>query len=432
MPVRYEEGRGVKRAGLRRVIFGGFRFVRPFARALVTMSALLACGAEDAGTDPSTDAPTFSEPAPEDEGGLLPERPTSDAGTSTTEPDGGAPLQGILHEWVWIDVPGAVCGYGQPTGFLVNLGTGSDVLFYLEGGGLCWDEASCAANVQGTTVAHHFTSGYDKDTFLHQGEHTGLTNRAQPNNPFKDSTIIYVPYCTGDFHAGSTTRWFPLAKKTAHWAGRQNLDLFLAKIVPAFPDVSRVTLAGSSAGGYGTLINYWHVKEAFGNKRVDMISDSSPALWNNSVILGGLGAWNATAALPPNCPTCKDNLRNIYAYYDATYPEARLAFTTNDRDLGISLGGYLMTPYPQFYDAIRDLTFGTMKSFSNLKYFVADGTHHPLMDDLDVVSQPHCCTPVFGRCFFPQACGKAVNLGDWLTQMATDDPSWASQTAIAH
>jgi hypothetical protein len=326
-----------------------------------------------------------------------------------------------------------VCGYGQPTGFEVNVGTGSDVLFYLEGGGLCWDEASCEAGVSalpGVAPAHHFTSGYDEQTFKTDREQSGLFDRTRANNPFKHSTIIYIPYCTGDFHAGSTTRWFFTAQKTAHWAGRKNLDLFLSKVVPALPDASRVTLAGSSAGGFGALINFWHVKEAFGKTRVDLISDSSPALWNNSLIFAGLDSWNVAAALPPGCPQCKDSMRELYPYYATTYAGSRLALTTNDKDIAMAVGGYGLLPYPQFYDAVRDLTVHTLEPLQSWKYFVAGGTEHPLMDNLDAVSQPHCCSWILGLCA-QRICGNPLTLGDWLTQMRTDDPTWTHQTSIA-
>ena len=56
-----------------------------------------------------------------------------------------------------------------------------------------------------------------------------------------------------------------------------------------------------------------------------------------------------------------------------------------------------------------------------------------MLYDLGTVSQPHCCQPVLksllGICV-AQPCGQPMTLGDWLTKMATDDPSWTSQTSI--
>ena len=42
----------------------------------------------------------------------------------------------------------------------MNEGTGSDVLIYMEGGGLCWDGASCALDIPGfAQLASYFTNG---------------------------------------------------------------------------------------------------------------------------------------------------------------------------------------------------------------------------------------------------------------------------------
>jgi hypothetical protein len=46
---------------------------------------------------------------------------------------------------------------------------------------------------------------------------------------------------------------------------------YLKRIVPTFPDPSRVILSGSSAGGYGALANWWQTQQAFGDVRVDLI-----------------------------------------------------------------------------------------------------------------------------------------------------------------
>src|SRR5689334_21969024 len=79
-------------------------------------------------------------------------------------------LSGPVGEWTWFDIPGAVCGYGQQTGIGVSVGTGSEVMIYLEGGGLCWDEVTCAASIpplppvtnQTIVLASYFTSGFTR------------------------------------------------------------------------------------------------------------------------------------------------------------------------------------------------------------------------------------------------------------------------------
>lgn len=52
------------------------------------------------------------------------------------------------------------------------------------------------------------------------------------------------------------------------------------------------------------------------------------------------------------------------------------------------------------------------------------------MANVDAVSQPHCCKSTLGLCLEKKSCGTPLILADWLTQMVTDDPMWANQTAI--
>jgi hypothetical protein len=352
-----------------------------------------------------------------------------------------APSLGPVGQWEWHDVPGAVCGYGQQTGFAVNVGTGSDVMIYLEGGGLCFDEITCAAMLPSTPItggatalASYFTDGFTAATFaqiLAQGGYsTGIFDRTLPNNPFQDSTLIYIPYCTGDLHTGSTTQWFFLNQRTAHFAGLQDLDLFLAMIVPAFPDASRVTLTGTSAGGFGSVLTYAHVSEAFGDKRVDLVTDSGPLLWIDPVVSLGFPVWNTNALIPADCPQCLQNYTHLYSYLSTKYPASRFALLSHDQDLVISVG-YLMLPFPEFYLTMNDFTRHTIGPNPNWKYFVAGGTGHGFLYNLRESSTEQVlhCNWQFGLCV-PYWVPVTTVLADWLTQLVTDDPGWQSVSSI--
>jgi hypothetical protein len=49
-------------------------------------------------------------------------------------------------------------------------------------------------------AVHDATVGDDDDpACARSGRHPGLH---QPENPFLDYNIVFVPYCTGDFHLG--------------------------------------------------------------------------------------------------------------------------------------------------------------------------------------------------------------------------------------
>ena len=229
-------------------------------------------------------------------------------------------LAGPTGLWAWFDIPGTRCGNGSQTGIGVNIGTGTDLLIYLEGGGACWDELTCSVGIDGLGLASYIHSGYGREQFDAATPRAGIFDRELPDNPFRDATMIYVPYCTGDLHAGSATQRHPIAQRTMHFAGRQNLEADLAQIVASFPEPSRVTLAGSSAGGWGSTFNYGRVAEAFGDVRVDLVADSSPMFARYGLLLLGWRAWGLSSALPPDCASCADDFRAVLPHYASAYP----------------------------------------------------------------------------------------------------------------
>src|SRR5206468_3191319 len=75
-------------------------------------------------------------------------------------------------------------------------------------------------------------------------------DRHDDTNPFRNDSFTFVPYCTGDVHAGSK----PDANyggRITHHVGYQNMTAYLTRLVPTFSSASRVILSGSSAGGFG-------------------------------------------------------------------------------------------------------------------------------------------------------------------------------------
>jgi hypothetical protein len=344
-----------------------------------------------------------------------------DAGTLVTHDVSGAdaappPLSGPVNQWTWFDVPGAVCGDGSQTGIGVNFGTSDELVIYLEGGGLCWDEPSCEIDLGGTLhLASFFRIGYHRDTFG-TGPSTGMFDKTLATNPYKDATLVYVPYCTGDLHTGSTTAYFPLTRLTGHFAGGTNLALELQLMLQSFPSLARVTLTGSSAGGYGAVLNYDRVAQAFAPTRVDLVSDSAP-LWNNPLFTNGYNVWNTSAILADDCAHCLVNqpYPALYSYLSAKYPAARFAFLSHDQDLVIAAGFLQLPPYPFFYFSMKAFTLGELGPLPNWRYFVAAGTAHTTVYDLSGTSlEAHA----------------PVVLDAWLTQMASDDPNWRSATTI--
>lgn len=340
---------------------------------------------------------------PADPGGVDDLRAPSDQGGEVDRVN----LAGPTGRWAWFDIPGTTCGNGSQTGIGVNIGTGGDLLIYLEGGGACWDELTCTVGVNGLGLASYIHSGYGPDQFDAATPSAGIFDRRLEENPFRDSTIIYVPYCTGDLHAGARTQRHPVAGRTMHFNGRLNLEADLAHIVASFPEPSRVTLAGSSAGGWGAVFNYERVAEAYGDVRVDLVADSSPMLDDLGLLVLGGRAWGLASALPPGCAGCADDLRAIHQHHAASYPGSRFAYLSFASDLVVSLGA-AMDPL-SFQAALKRLQLETIRPIANARYFSPAGPGHTMLHDLATVASG------------------SVTLGDFLIEMASDSPTWSNK-----
>ena len=132
-----------------------------------------------------------------------------------------SPIVATADQWTWVPFPDAFCGDGSTVGIGINpSSTGTRLLIYLEGGGACYDELTCYT----LQTAANFTSGYSEAAFNAEAADTGYLakpggffDRTSANNPFKDYSFVYVPYCTGDVHAGNNV--IQLGTNTAHFVG---------------------------------------------------------------------------------------------------------------------------------------------------------------------------------------------------------------------
>jgi hypothetical protein len=341
---------------------------------------------------------------------------SSDASAAT---DGGAdastaPIVAPNDTWTWVDFPDSKCANGSPTGIAINPHAGAtDVMFYFEGGGECYDAASCwesnppkAANLD----------GYDSTTFATvKQKNYPILNRADATNPFNAMNFVYIPYCTGDLHAGQTIANLALSDggtRPTYFYGATDMDIFLARVVPTFPGTTHVWETGTSAGGFGTFLNFDRIHTAF-NVRVDMLDDSGPAILGKGGVnnKGLLDAWGYVA--PTGCASPCDAFSQILAYdtqTQATFsPPGRYGFMTFAEDTTIAPDfGYALADYP-----------GVMATYSS-----------------SLPAAPAAATFIVSN--EPQPSHVVESDGTletqympWITAMVTDSTTWAD-TTYAH
>jgi hypothetical protein len=346
------------------------------------------------------------------------------AGCGSDGPSGGPPTLGTTpNQWDYVAVAGSKCMNGSPTGVGVNLGTSGDLVIYLEGGGACFNSSTCGS------VAH--PGGWNETNYATEIGiyNVGLFDRLDDSNPFHDATFVFVPYCTGDVHSGSK----PDGMGGRQFVGYQNIGHDLEYLVPQTKDVHRVVLAGSSAGGFGALINYERTQTAFGDKPVLLLDDSGPPLGDMYLTpcLQKLfrDTWNLDAALPAGCTACKQadggGLENAVSYLADAHPDRRLGLVTSSRDGTIrSFYGYgypdcqagaagFPMPETAFEAGITQLRDVALADHPNFRVYTKDsGEHVWLLFPPDTVS--------------PHKDGSGKHLAAWLDEMLDPEATWDS------
>ncbi|MGO9838854.1 MAG: pectin acetylesterase-family hydrolase [Polyangiaceae bacterium] len=190
--------------------------------------------------------------------------------------------------WQFVPVEGTMCRNGSPTGIALNLNPSSkQLMIYLEGGGACFNSITCGMNPESfpnpttnptTCTASDGAACVSFSERLGGAEGSaGIFNRADTANPVADWNFVYVPFCTGDIHAGNKPNG-TIAGVTGvqQFVGYANVARDLARIVPTFPGLTKVLLTGISAGGFGAAANYPQVARAFGGVPVYDLDDSGP------------------------------------------------------------------------------------------------------------------------------------------------------------
>jgi hypothetical protein len=288
------------------------------------------------------------------------------------------------RRWSWVDVEGSTCMDGSPTGIGVNLSADSDRLaIVFEGGGACFNEVSC------TGVAH--PDGYgvvDLAAFADSIGRTGLFDRDDADNPLADWNWIYVPYCTGDIHAGDKPDGFGGRRQVGYVNSTHAID----RVRDEFAGhVSQVLIAGQSAGGFGAALNYDQATRAFDGVRVDLLDDSGPPLSSTYLTpcfeAKVTEAWNLDTIRPADCAACEDGgIGQIVRYYGETYTEGHQGYVSSVEDLTIRQ--FIGFGYPDCEDyvfpmaadvyqaAIAELRDDVVAALPNASVFSLAGDEH--------------------------------------------------------
>ncbi len=213
-----------------------------------------------------------------------------------------------IENWEKIVAPAdCMCSDGSEFSIFVRHASSSKVMFFFQGGGACFDANGCDP-----------TSGQYLPRVIGPadiGEGEGIFDFDNPDNPFADFSVVFVPYCTGDVHIGNAVHDYGLSDSgndvVVHHNGYVNGTTALAKLVELFPDAAEVVVSGESAGSIPTPLYAGLLHDQLPNARLTVLADGSGAYPDvpslNSFIGGLWGTVNAIPDWPENADATAEN-----------------------------------------------------------------------------------------------------------------------------
>nr|WP_295899400.1 pectin acetylesterase-family hydrolase [uncultured Bdellovibrio sp.] len=151
------------------------------------------------------------------------------------------------RSWEKITIPGAVCGNGQSYSVFLDRKDTDKVLVEFMGGGACWSEGTCYGDSPLTSLQP-----------LEQAPTSVFANDGMANNPWNRHTALFLPYCTGDVHAGQHVTSYKPSVLLYH-NGYNNVALTFQYLqqqnILNFQSAKDVTVWGFSAGALGAFLH---------------------------------------------------------------------------------------------------------------------------------------------------------------------------------
>jgi hypothetical protein len=233
---------------------------------------------------------------------------------SSTLAASAAPVPRLPPGWISVPAGGAsTCADGQPYRFFVRQADPSKLMIYFQAGGACWDAVTCSP------ASLAYDKAIDDNEFA---SYTGIFDFADARNPVGDFSVVFLPACTGDVFTGSRDVVYTDAfgnRQLVRHRGYLGARLALDWTYRHFPQPRQVVLAGSSAGGLGSIFHASAVMSRYSKSQVVQHGDGyigvMPAGWDGPERWGMRD--NLPAALKPELSAVPSS-QMVTALYSAT------------------------------------------------------------------------------------------------------------------
>ena len=287
--------------------------------------------------------------------------------------------------------------------FFFREGDPRRLAIFFDGGGACWDVNTCIGSPQSGSST--YSQAVD-ETAAGLDALPGLA-AIRNDNPIRDYTQVFIPYCTGDLHTGANDFAYVEGVPKIRHRGAINVRFvldWLSQHLDAEP--YEIFLSGASAGGYGVLYHYPAIaKRVPWYARTRVLVDAANGVINQDFYdraLAPEGAWNvwenlapelqAAFASDPDEITIETFKSLAYAYPFARFGQYTTAFDATQIaffNIARNIESPELWQNPEelaaaaFEWTLRARTYQILTALQtwNYRYYTAAGTDHTIVGD---------------------------------------------------
>ena len=314
-----------------------------------------------------------------------PETVTPELTELTQEPPLLADFSALTPGWNTLTPGGeTTCSDGSAYRFFVKQGDPEKLMFYLEGGGACWDGINCDPDLR---PSYQVNLNATDPARAH-----GILAFDQPANPFADYTVVYAPYCSGDVHLGDSEQHH----QTPALEGHPAHDLHIrhrgwvnarAAMDWAFSHVfapQKIFVTGSSAGSIPSPFYAVKMAEQYPQAAVTQLGDASGG-YRGFANFNPYEVWHVDRVLQdlPHISTLSaDEFGFHHLYIGAAQVNPRIRFASYDnaedgvQKQFLALGG---SPAASLQPLLEENLAAISAVIPDFRYYVAGGAMHTIL-----------------------------------------------------
>ncbi len=287
----------------------------------------------------------------------------------------------------WNEVrPGGstLCSNGTPYAFYFYPQQRDKLMVFFQGGGACWNPANCDLADKPTYDPMVDSTDNPGVSTSQQYGWAGIFDFSNPDNPFRDYSVLVIPYCTADTHLGNQDVAYEKGDSSVmiHHRGYTNSMAALQWVYARIPQPGIVFVAGASAGSIASPVYAGIMADHYTEARVINLGDCSGAYRGDEIkeIMSRWGTVPVLEAAGVKAPAQvadftevivevgKQHSNLTFAQYNSAYDEVQQFFLGQ---LGESA------------DSVHTYLRGNMeylaRSLPNYRYYIDTGRHHVIL-----------------------------------------------------